>query len=864
MRRPPVWFRVFLALVPADFRRRHGEEIAQLAAEYAEGRSLVGRTLVWARASLDLLAVALRARATLPEQVTRDLRTGVRSLRRDVGFTAFAVVMIGLGIGASVSVFSVARALLLRPLPFAEPERLVWISNGEFGRGQALSSISVQSGQLEPLRTVATQFTDVGGYHLFDRAGDHTIRRGEVALRATRLRVTGNFFDLLGVQPVMGRAFAADEMLDDSPPVLVLTHSGWQRIFDGAPGAVGSEIDLDDGRATVIGVLPPSFGFTEIFAPGSRIDYVQAWPLTERSNRTGNTLGLIGRLAPGASIASAQAEAEALVRTDIRNEFDPVVRPLRDHLSGAFRSTVALLAVSVLLVMLMVCANLSNLLMARGAARERELSVRAAIGADRARLIRQLLTESLLLSGAGAMVGVGLAVAGTRGLASLDLRIPMLAQTRVDGTALLLTLLAAVGTGLLFGVAPALRGAANAPGGALGGGARGASDSRRHVGFRRTLVATQVAIACLLLVASTLTARSLLRLVDTDLGYDPAGRIALRVDPTTRFESSEARLTYYSELLDRVRAAPGIAAAGLSDILPMAFNRRWGLRIVGRDEEGRSPFMRLVSEDYTSAMGLEVVRGRDFTAADGPDAPAVALINELLAEEAWPNESPLGAIIQTSGREYEVVGVVRSTRQLSVDQEPGLEVFLPMRQNGDYRAVHLIVQGDRPPEDLTAIARAAVREVAPGVPLDQVVSMDAVVGSSLATQRFLAGLLGGFAAFALVLAALGVYAVISYSVTRRRREIGIRIALGATNERVVRRLLRDGVAMTAVGLGVGLTLSIAGAGSLQSLLYGVEATDPSSLAAAVLALGAVAVAASWVPARRALAIDPAEAVKGEE
>lgn len=861
--KPPIWFRAFLALVPRDFRRRHGDEITHLASRYAEGRSLAGRTAVWARASLDVLSVAIRARATLPDQLTRDARTGIRSLRRDLGFTAFAILMIGFGIGASVAVFSVARALLLRPLPFSEPERLVWISNGEFGRGQALSTISVQSGQLEPLRTVATQFTDVGGYHLFDREGDHTIRFGDVSLRATRLRVTGNFFGLLGVQPIEGRLFADEEVIDDGPPVVLLTHAGWRRLFDGAGGAVGSEIDLDGDRATVIGILPPSFGFTEIFAPGSRIDYVAPFPLTERSNRTGNTLGLIGRLAPGASIASAQAEAEALTRSDLSNEFEPVVRPLRDHLSGGLRPTVGLLAASVLMVMLMVCANLSNLLLARGAARERELSVRAAIGADRGRLIRQLLTESLLLSGAGAVLGVGLAVAGTRLLASLDLRIPMLAQTRVDGTTLRLTLVAAVGTGLLFGVAPALRGSAHAPGAALGSGARGASDNRQRVGFRRTLVAAQVAIACLLLVASTLTARSLLHLVDTDLGYDPEGRVAVRIDPTARFESDAERIAYYTAVLDRARSTPEVEAAGLSDLLPMAFNRRWDFRVVGRDEDPRYPFMRIVSDDYAAAMGLEVVRGRDFTPADGPDSRPVALVNELLAERAWPGESPLGAIINTSGHEYEVVGVVRSTRQLSVDQEPGIELFLPMWQNGDQSAVHLIVRGDRPPADLTALARSAVRGVSADVPLDQVVSLDAVVGSSLATQRFLASLLGGFAAFALLLAALGVYAVVSYSVSQRRREIGIRIALGATNERVVGRLLRDGVAMTAVGLGVGLLLALAGAGSMQSLLYGVEATDPLNLAAVIAALSGVAVAASWIPARRALAIDPAEAVKSE-
>lgn len=856
---PPGWFRHLLALLPADFRRVHGEEICELAGQYAEGRSALGRTLVWFRAAVDLIPIAVRMRGLSPGQLGREIRYGIRSLRRDVGFTLFAVVILGTGIGASVTVFSVARALLFRPLPFSEPERLVWISNGEFGRGQRLSSISVQSGQLEPLRNASSQFSDVGGYSLFDREGDHTLQLHDEPLRATRLRVTSNFFDVLGIEPTAGRHFAEDEVWDDGPAVLLLTYQGWQRFFSGNGNAVGASVVLDGAPATIIGILPPSFDYRQIFGPGSHVDYVVPFPLTERSNRTGNTLGLIGRLAPGATIASAQAEAEALVRSDLSNRFRPVVRPLREHLSGGFRPAMVLLATSVLLVMLMVCANISNLLLARGAAREQEVAIRSAIGAGRSRLVFQFLTESLILSGGGALLGAILAVGGTRFLASLDLRIPMLGHTRVDGMALLLSLGAALAVGLLFGVAPALRAGKVDPSESLKEGGRASSGSRRHSTLRKLLVVVQVAIACLLLVTSTLTARSLMNLVRTDLGYDPSGTIALRVDPSRRFARDEERVAFFSDVLDRTRTSPGVLAAGLTDVLPMAFNRTWSFRIAGATGEERTfPYVRVVSEGYVDAMGLEVLEGRDLAADDGPNARRVCLINEVLARWISGDESPIGAVGVASGREYEVVGVVRSTRQLSVDQEPGPELFLPIRQLADHGQVQLIVRGSRPIRDLTAAVRQAVRGAAPDLPLDGVQSLEAIVGGSLAPSRFLTWLLSGFAAFALVLAGLGVYSVIAYAVTQRHRVIGIHIALGATNGLVVRQLVGESLRMTAVGLGFGLVISPFLARALRSLLFGVEATDPATFVGAGAVLVLVAGVASWIPARRALAIDPVD------
>lgn len=864
MSRPPLWFRCLLALLPSAFRREHGMEIYELAARYAEGRSFPGRTLVWLRAAVDLVAVGWRDRAEPFDGMGRDLRFAFRSLRRDPGFALFAVAILGFGVGASVTVFSVAQELLLRPLPFAEPERLVWISNGEFGRGQRLSSLSTQSGQLEPLRSASTQFADAGGYHLFDRAGDHTLWVGDEPKRATRLRVTPNFFDLLGVEPIVGRLFAPDEVLDESPPVILLSHGGWQRFFAGDPAVVGEEVALDQGQATVIGVLPASFDFTRIFAPGSRVDYVAPFPLSEESNSSGNTLGLIGRLAADATLASAQAEAEALVRTDLMNEFHPVVRPLREHLTGSFRPALLLMTASVVLVMLMVSANLSNLLLARGAARERELAIRSALGAGRRRLAQQLFTESLIIAAAGGGVGVVLAVYGTRLLASLDVRVPMLGDTGVDATALGLALGGSLAVALLFGMAPALRGTDVDPNESLKEGGRGSAGGRGESALRRGLVVSQVAIACLLLVAATLTARSLVHLIETDLGYDPDGTIALRIDPSTRFADEGERVGYYGEVLERVRAAPGVGAAGLTDVLPMAFNRRWNFKLESRpDVDDVLPYLRVVSEDYLAAMGLRLLAGRDFTEADGPGEPRVGLINETLARQIWGDASPVGEMARTAYIDFEIVGVVRPTRMLSVDQEPGPEIFLPIRQLRDQAAAHLIVRGERPTDELTELARAAVRAVDPAIPLDSVVTIDGIVDSSLAPKRFLVMLLAGFAMFALVLAALGIYAVIAYSVTRRRREIGIQMALGAPNGLVVRRIMRESLVMTAVGLLAGLGGSLLAAGVLQGLLFGVGATDPPTLAAVAAVLVVVAAAASWIPARRALAVSPVEAVTGE-
>ena len=885
MTRPPAWFRLLLHLLPSRFRDAHGEEIGEIASQYAHGRSRLSRALVWVRAGLDVLNVAISARLGVPntphgtrrgpprgpfafEGLAQDVRYGLQSLRREAGFATLVTLIVGLGVGASVTVFSVAHALLLRPLAFADPERLVWISNGDWGRGQQLSEITVQVAYLNELRAHAEQLVDVGGYHLFDGVGDHALTFAAEPERVTRLRVTENLFAVLGIEPVHGRLFTAEEAWDDGPPAIVLTYGFFERRFASDPAIVGQAVSVDGAPTNVVGVLPPSFDFNSMFAPGRRVDYVVPFPLSERSNRTGNTLGLVARLSPGATLETATAEARALAaRTQSQrlNGFEPVIRPLREHVSGGFRPAIVVLIGAVALVMLIVCANVSNLLLARGATRDREMAIRAAIGAPRRRLIRQMLAESLLLSGAGAALGLGLAYFGTDLLASLDLRIALLSQARVDGPSLAFALAAALVVGVVFGVAPALRGTDVRLHESLKDSARGSSEGRRQPALRSALVVSEVALACILMIVSTLMARSLLEVLDVDLGYRSERAVAIRIDPSVRWASDDERDAFYTEVLDRMRTAPGAIVAGLSDVLPMGFNRRWDVRdpALPPEDRGIDAFVRVVSDGYVDAMGLSLVAGRDLARQDSPDAPRVALVSEGLAARMWPGAEPLGRMIRGSGREYTVVGVVRDTRQLSVEQEPGPEMFFSIRQLSDHDAVHLILRGERAFADLVATARTELRAIDPTLPLDHVVAIQDVVDASIAPRRFLVGLLSAFAAFALILASLGIYGVISYSVTQRRREIGIHIALGASAGAVQSRIVRQTLTLAVVGLTVGLPVAASSARLLEGLLFGVTPLDPTTYLVVVLLLGGVAGAAGYLPARRAARANPLDSLSGE-
>ena len=851
----------------------HGHAFYLVARENVDSRR---KHLLWVGLALRF-EKARRARTTLVDGgraspldvIIQDTRHSVRSLRRDFGLAALATLIVGLGVGASSTVFSVGNALLLRPLPFDEPENLVWIANGDWGRGQQLSSISTQVSHLWDLQNESRTLEDVAGYFLFDWEGSYTLTGNGEPERLTRLAVTGNFFPLLGVQPQVGRFFTSEEALQDGPGAILLSHGLWVRRFGADPDVVGTTLTLNDNPVFVVGVLPATFDFNTVFAHDNRVDFVAPFPLTERTNRQGNTLALISRLRPGATIEAAQAEATLIAERPYegdnrRNGFEPRLSPLRDHVSGGFRPAVMLLAGAVTLVMLIVCANLSNLLLARGATREKEIAIRAALGAERRRLIRQMLTESGLLALAGGVLGLLLAFAGTHLLANLDADIQLLSKVRVDGAVLAFTIVAAVVAGLVFGLTPAIRLSAVALNESLKEGGRSHSQGRRHGWTRGALVISEVALACVLLVGSGLMLRSLLRVLDVDLGFEPRGAVTLRIDPQTWLGSSALMTAYFDEALRRVRSEPGIEAVGLTDVLPVRFNRRWSVD----DGESRAvPYVRVITDDYLRAMGLSLVAGRDFTAIDDESQRRVIIVNELLADALWPGEDPLGKTVlqgHSTRTEWEVVGVVRGMRHLTPEQEPAPEIFFPLRQSGsNYGQIHLIARGSVPLTALVTSVREALRPMNATLPVNDFHVVQDIIDKSTSPRRFLVWLLGGFAGFALVLASLGIYGVISYSVSQRSQEIGIRSALGASPMDLQRRVLGETLTLTAVGMVLGLGAAWALARVMQGLLYGVSSSDPITFAVVPLLLLTVATMAGYLPARRAARMDPVATLRAE-
>jgi predicted permease len=803
------------------------------------------------------------------DTILHDVRYSFRTLRRDAGLAMFAILIVGLGVGASSTVFSVVNALLLRPLPFEDPDRLVWIANDT---GVGLSAQTVQVGHLLDLRVQNQSFSDVAAYFAFYGVGDNKLTGIGEPERLTRVPVSENFFRLLGVQPELGRLFTTEECQWNGPKAVLLSHGLWRRRFASDVGIVGRPLTLDGQSVTVVGVLPASFDFGTIFAPGRRTDLYSPFPLSEETNRWGNTLALIGRLKPGATLRSAQGEAGVLgdrIMRDHprRNDFRPKLRTLREHVSGPFRSAMFVLSCAVGVVMLIVCANLSNLLLARSATRQKEMAIRAALGAGQSRLILQMLTESLVLSCGGALLGLLLTVGATRLLAHLDaINIPFLDQVRVDAGALGFTLVIAVLTGISFGLTPALRVSALSLHSTLKESSRGSSEGRGQGWIRRALVVCEVALACMLLAAAGLLIRSFTRVLNVDLGFQPQSAVALRIDPSSQYSTQVLRNAYFDEALRRVGSATGIETAGLTDALPLGRNRSWGISVKGRVfPRGQNPdvFVRIISDGYLGAMGISLRAGRDFSASDTPSSEPVIIINETLARKIWPGEDPLGKIIRADRPERRVVGVVRDVRHLALEKESGFEMYLPIRQTNAYSSVDLVVRGAHSAADLASAVRAALSPLDPTLPANEFRTIQGLVDRSVSPRRFLVVLLAGFAGFALILASLGIYGVISYSVNQRKQEIGIRMALGASAGDLQKRILMQTLKLAAVGMTLGFMASWVLGRVIHGLLFEVTSSDPVTFAAVLVTLTAVAALAGYLPARRASRMDPVDALRAE-
>lgn len=812
------------------------------------------------------------------ETLLHDVRYAFRTLRRDAALTTFAILIVGVGVGASTTIVSVFNAVLLRPLPFEEPGRLVWIANGT---SENLSSQTVQVVNLRELQAQSQSLAAVAGFSPFYGAGDIRLTGIGEPERLTGVPITEDFLRVLGVQPHLGRFFTAEECRWNAPKTVVLSHAFWQRHLGADPGVIGRPLTLDGMPVTVVGVAPPWFDFAATFTPGQRAELFVPFPLSPETNRRGNTLALIGRLKPGVTVSAAQAETRVIgerIQGTLdegpmgarRNAFRPTVSPLRDRVSGRFHDALLVLAAAVGCLMFLVCANLSNLLLARASARQKEMAVRVALGAGRGRLIRQMLVESTTLSCAGAVPGLALAWGGTSLVARLEgTSIPLLHEVRLDSVALGFASLVTVLTGVAFGLLPALQVSRVAPHRALMGRSRGSTGN--HGWVRRSLVVAEIGLTCMLLTGAGLLVRSLLEVIDVDLGFEPGNVIAVRVDPGTRYSTNDQMNTYFDDVLRHVRAVPGVEVAGLTDALPLGDNSGWrtwstfAREHVGDKSREQNPLVRMIDDRYLETMQIRLLAGRGFSSADNAASEPTVIVNDTLARRLWPDDDPLGRLLITNDKAWRVVGVVSEARYFALDRESGPELYLSIRQMPPafYRSVDLVVRGAIPPASLVPDVRAALTRADPSLPATEFRTMQQLVDHSMFARRFVVRLLVGFAGFGLVLASLGIYAVISYSVGQRRQEIGIRMALGASPGAVQAGVLRQAITLALVGLAAGLPASWMAARAIQGLLYDVQSSDPATFGAVLALLAAVVVLAGYAPARRASRIDPATALRAD-
>jgi predicted permease len=798
-----------------------------------------------------------------------DLKFAFRQLLKNPGFTAVAVLTLALGIGACTAMFSVVHAVLLRPLPFQEPGRLVWIEN--VGTG-GLSARTTRVDNFVEWREQNDSFEKLGAYFAFFDYGRYTLIDHGEPRRLRGVGISQNFLDVLGVRPLLGRSFTDEECVWNGRKAALLSHAFWQQQFNGDRAVVGSTITLNGDPTEIVGVLPPSFDFDSIFAPGTEVQMLLPFPLVNQTARWGNTIFGVGRLKPSATLQQAQAEFDVLSRQigeahPERGRFGARMTRIEDSIRGPFRTAMFILSGAVACVLLIACVNLSNLLLARANARRKEFAVRSALGARRWHLVRQILTESLVLAFGGCALGIPLAYAMTVGLARLDaFSIPLLQTTTVDSTVLVFTVVLTSLAGLFCGLLPAWQlwhgGARDALSDAGERGSGGKSASL----LRRSLVVAEVALACVLLVAAGLLIQSFAEVLNVNLGFQPKSAIAWRADPVRAFKSLAEGNRYYDQLVEKVDAIPGVESVGLTDTLPLGRNRTWGAGAKGVSyPPGTFPiaFPRMVDHRYLQTMRIPLRSGRHFDARDTAETEKVIVINETMARGLWPGEEAVGQVVSLGRTDWRVIGVVGDVRHSTLEEGSGAEMYLNFRQMPDWNAIEVVVRGSRPARSLVPDVRAALKEFDPTLPNSEFTTLEQVVDHAVAPRRLITNLLGGFSSLALLLASLGLYGVIAYSVGQRTRELGIRMAIGAQRGDVLQLVLREGLITAGVGVALGLVGALLTTRLLQGMLFGVSATNPIIFAANAAILMTVALAACLIPARRASRIDPMEALRYE-
>jgi len=803
------------------------------------------------------------------DSLLQDLRYAVRTLRHSPAFTIVAVITLALGIGANTAIFSVVNGVLLRPLPYPGADRLVTVWE-DTGRD---ADVHIAWANYLDWRATAQSFEAMALHPSFAFGGPSTVIGGDQPTRVYVSGVTQDFFRAMGVGAALGRVPGAQEHAEGAPAVAVVSHDFWQTQFGGSESLDGRTLKIGSSVYDVIGVMPAGFRYP--------LD-TDVWTATERyqhgMSRTSHNFAMIARLRDGVSVAEAHAELDtitAALREEYGDDMSAVgvnLRPLQEEIVGDTRAPLLLMLGAAALVLLVACTNLASTLLARASGRRREIAIRASVGAARLQIVRQMLIESLVLALAGAAAGLLLALAVLRGLLSLGPSLPRLDQIGLHPVVLLFTAVVAIGTAVLFGTIPALRATRASSVGALRSASSGNSASR-DAWVWKSLVSSEVALALVLLVGAGLLAQSFVAVMSMDLGIDSDGVLTAELSlPSVNYPDDSALVGYYDRLLEEVGALPGVQAAGVINHLPLS--GRWingGFLIEGREQIQPSAHYRAVFGNYFDAMGIPVLRGRTFAAGDRIGAPGVVVVNQAFASYYFPDEDPVGQRIGSLANDgwvygdewLTIVGVVGDVRHAGLTSEPLREMYVngmqrPMRLG----AGTLVTRADGAPADLSAPIRARIVALDPEVPVS-FRTMEAVVAGSTADRRFLMVVLGVFAAVALTLSAVGIYGVVSYTVARRTREMGIRIALGAPPRRVRALVIRNAMGMVAAGLVVGVLGARWLSSTLEALLWQISATDPWTIAGVVLLLAATAAGASYVPAWRGSRVDPLVTMRSE-
>jgi putative ABC transport system permease protein len=801
-----------------------------------------------------------------------DLRYAIRLQRKNPGFTIVAVIALALGIGANTAIFSVVNTVLLRPLPYKDPERLVmvWEEATKAGYPQDTPTAAnfvdwrTQNQTFEGMAAIADDSFNLTG------TGDPERLEGQ--------RVSTDLFPLFGVEPQIGRVFAAAEDQPGNERVVLLSYGLWQRRFGGDAGIVGKTLQLNGAGYTVVGVMPARFQFP---TPDDEVWVPIAFTQEDAANRNRHYLRVVGRLKPGVSLAQAQADMSTIATRlqqqypETNTDLGAVITPLHEHLVGDIRPALLILLGAVGLVLLIACANVANLLLARAAVRQKEIAVRVALGARRSRLIRQFLTESVSLSLLGGFVGLVISYVG---LIVLKAFIPEnISQARaisIDYKVLGFTLLVSVATGLIFGLAPALQSIRFNQAETLKEGGRDAATGGSGKRLRSLLVMAEVAISLVLLIGAGLLINSFLRLRNVDPGFRAENLLTMKIVlPEPKYEKKVQRSAFYTDVIQRVQSLPGVRSAAVTTNLPLyRQGNSISIGIEGRPAPppGQEDIIvtRIISPGYFDTMSIPLLKGRPLTDQDTDDSPNVVVISEGMARRYWPGEEAIGkriAVGRVKSQEdwIQIVGVVKDVRQFELTADPKPQMYLTHRQYGFFDAQDLVVKTDVDSASMASAVRKTVWEIDKDQPVSNIRAMETILADSIARQRFSMLLLAIFAAVALVLAAVGIYGVMSYSVAQRTHEIGIRMALGAQTSAVLKLAVGYGLKLVIAGIAIGLVAAFALTRVMATLLFGVTATDPTTFTLISLLLVAVAAIASYIPARRATRVNPIIALRYE-